>query len=58
MDVFEATKIENGLPEINYPDQGSQHTSPSWTNYLNRKAINTSMDNKGRSTYNIGIKRF
>jgi putative transposase len=32
MDVLEAAIAENGVPEIINTDQGSQYTSPSWTN--------------------------
>jgi putative transposase len=39
----------NGVPEIINSDQGSQYTSPSWTNYL---------EGKGRATDNIWIERF
>ena len=49
MDVLEAAITENGVPEIINSDQGSQYTSPSWTNYLEGKGIKISMDGKGRA---------
>jgi putative transposase len=49
---------ENGVPEIINSDQGSQYTSPSWTNYLERKEIKMSMVGRGRATDNIWIERF
>ena len=53
IDVLDATIEENGVPEIINSDQGSQFTSPSWTNYLGGKGIKISMDSKGRATDNI-----
>jgi putative transposase len=47
--VLETAMAENGVPEIINSDQGSQYTSPSWTNYL---------EGKGRATDNIWIERF
>jgi putative transposase len=58
MDVLETAMAENGVPEIINSDQGSQYTSPSWTNYLERNGIKISMDGKGRATDNIWIERF
>lgn len=46
------------MPEIINSDQGSQYTSPTWTNYLEGKGIKISMDGKGRATDNIWIERF
>jgi putative transposase len=57
-DVLEAAMAENGVPGIINSDQGSQYTSPSWTNYLERNGIKISMDGKGRATDNIWIERF
>jgi hypothetical protein len=57
-DFIEAAIAENGVPEIINSDQGSQYTSPSWTNYLEGKGIKISMDGKGRATDNIWIERF
>ena len=58
MDVLETAMAENGVPEIINSDQGSQYTSPSWKNYLERNGIKISMDGKGRATDNIWIERF
>ena len=58
MDVLETAMAENGVPEIINSDQGSQYTSPSWTNYLKRNGIKISMDEKGRATDNIWIEPF
>jgi putative transposase len=44
---------ENGVPEIIDSEQGSQYTSPSWTNSPERKEIKISMDVKGHATDNI-----
>lgn len=58
MDVMESAIAENGVPKIINSDQGSQYTSPTWTNYLEGKGIKISMDGKGRTTDNIWIERF
>ncbi len=58
MDVLESAIAENGVPKIINSDQGSQYTSPTWTNYLEGKGIKISMDGKGRATDNIWIERF
>jgi putative transposase len=44
--------------EIINSDQGSQYTSPSWTNYLEGKGIKISMDGKERAKDSIWIERF
>ncbi len=49
---------ENGVPETINSDQGSQYTSPSWTDYLERNGIKKSMAEKGRGMDNIWIERF
>jgi putative transposase len=46
------------MPEIINSDQGSQYTSPSWTNYLEGKGIKISMDGKELATDSIWIERF
>ncbi len=58
MDVLETDMAEYGVPEIINSDQGSQYTSPSWTNDLERNGIKISLDGKGRATDNIWIERF
>lgn len=46
-----------GKPEIINSDQGSQFTCALWTEYLDSKHIQISMDGKGRATDNIFIER-
>jgi putative transposase len=50
MNVLETAMAENGVSEIINSDQGSQYASPSWTNYLEGKGIEISMDGKLRAT--------
>lgn len=47
-----------GKPEIINTDQGSQFTSPKFTNYVLEENIQFSMDGKGRAIDNIFIERF
>lgn len=58
LDVLADAIARNGTPEIINSDQGSQYTSPSWTNFLEAKGIKISMDGKGRATDNAWIERF
>ena len=58
LNVLETAIEQNGTPEIINSDQGSQYTSPAWTNYLEGKEIKISMDGKGRATDNAWIERF
>jgi len=46
-----------GAPEIFNTDQGSQFTSPVFTDYLLENHIKVSMDGKGRATDNAFIER-
>ena len=46
-----------GKPDIINSDQGSQFTCALWTEYLESKQIQISMDGKGRATDNIFIER-
>ena len=55
MDVLDRAIAENGFPEIINSDQGSQYTSPTWTNHMEGKGIKISMDGIGRATVNIWI---
>ena len=45
------------LPEIFNTDQGSQFTSPEWTERLEKLGIKVSMDGKGRWMDNVFIER-
>jgi putative transposase len=56
--VLEDAIKKYGKPEIINSDQGSQYTSPLWTNYLEGQQIKISMDGKGRATDNAWIERF
>jgi len=46
-----------GKPEIFNSDQGSQFTSPDFTDHLKRAGIQISMDGKGRALDNIMVER-
>ena len=47
-----------GKPEILNSDQGSQYTSSTWIEYLEKHEVQISMDGKGRALDNIWIERF
>ena len=47
-----------GLPGIFNSDQGSQYTSPIFTDILEGHGIKISMDSKGRALDNVYIERF
>jgi len=47
-----------GLPGIFNSDQGSQYTSPIFTDILKGHGIKISMDSKGRALDNVYIERF
>jgi putative transposase len=49
--------LSKGLPEIFNSDQGSQFTSPEFTEKLTKKKIQISMDGKGRCLDNIFVER-
>ncbi len=49
--------LQGALPKIVNSDQGSQFTSPSWTEVLKHHEIEISMDGKGRCMDNILIER-
>jgi putative transposase len=53
--LIEALKI--GKPEIFNSDQGSQFTSPKFTEILEKEDIEISMDGKGRALDNIFVER-
>jgi putative transposase len=56
--VLEEALATHGKPQIINSDQGVQYTSSLWTQYLEQKGIQISMDGKGRATDNIWIERF
>lgn len=58
LDVLQEAISRYGKPEIVNSDQGSQYTSPLWTQYLEEEGIGISMDGKGRATDNRWIERF
>ncbi len=49
--------LSKGLPEIFNSDQGSQFTSPEFTEKLQEKEVRISMDGKGRCLDNIFVER-
>lgn len=49
--------LDQNLPRIFNSDQGSQFTSPSFTEKLKEKEIQISMDGKGRCLDNIFVER-
>jgi len=58
LSVLKDAIAQHGAPEIINSDQGSQYTSPTWTNYLEAQGIRVSMDGKGRAIDNVWIERF
>lgn len=58
-ECLEAAIIQYGAPEILNTDQGSQFTSPVFTEYVaTHENTQFSMDGKGRAIDNIFIERF
>ena len=56
---LESAILKYGRPEILNTDQGSQFTSPEFTEFVNKQeSIQFSMDGKGRAIDNIFIERF
>lgn len=49
--------LAHGAPEIFNTDQGSQFTSPLFTERLHARRIAISMDGKGRALDNVFIER-
>ena len=58
LEMLQEAIRQHGKPEIINSDQGSQYTSPQWTQYLEDQEIGISMDGKGRATDNRWIERF
>jgi putative transposase len=56
--VLEEALATHGKPQILNSDQGVPYDSSLWTQYLEQKGIQISMDEKGRATDNIWIERF
>lgn len=58
-ECLETAILMHGKPEILNTDQGSQFTSPLFTEFVTKgKEIQFSMDGKGRAIDNIFIERF
>jgi putative transposase len=58
-ECLEAAVLRYGAPEIINTDQGSQFTSPEFTEYVTSlEQTQFSMDGKGRAIDNIFIERF
>lgn len=53
-----AKALEDRIPEIFNTDQGSQFTSPTFTEMLSNAGVKISMDGKGRALDNVCIERF
>ena len=49
--------LETNTPQIFNTDQGAQFTSPAFTSILKERAIQISMDGKGRCHDNIFVER-
>lgn len=49
--------LKKATPEIFNTDQGSQYTSPQFTDILKSKEIKISMDGKGRALDNVFVER-
>jgi len=57
-ECLETAILTHGKPEILNTDQGSQFTSPLFTECVTGQEIRFSMDGKGRAIDNIFIERF
>jgi len=49
--------LKQGTPKIFNTDQGSQYTSPRFTDLITRAGAKMSMDGKGRALDNIFVER-
>ena len=49
--------MAQGRPEVSNTDQGSQFTSPEFTQLLQEHGVKISMDGKGRYSDNIFVER-
>jgi putative transposase len=57
IEALEEALAKHGMPEIFNTDQGSQFTSPEFTNVLKAAEVRISMDGKGRWMDNVFIER-
>lgn len=57
IEALEEALAKHGRPEIFNTDQGSQFTSPEFTNVLKNAEVRISMDGKGRWMDNVFIER-
>lgn len=57
IEALEEALAKYGKPEIFNTDQGSQFTSPEFTNILKKATVRISMDGKGRWMDNVFIER-
>jgi putative transposase len=57
IDALEAALARHGRPEIFHSDQGSQFTSPRFTEVPAAHGIQISMDGRGRWMDNVFIER-
>ena len=57
IDALEEALQKYGTPDIFNSDQGSQYTSPAFTDILQENNIKISMDGKGRWVDNVFIER-
>lgn len=57
-DVFQEAVRMHGPPDIINTDQGSQFTSPIFSDCVKEEGVKLSMDGKGRATDNAFIERF
>ena len=57
IEALEEALSKHGKPEIFNTDQGSQFTSPEFTNVLKTAGVKISMDGKGRWMDNVFIER-
>ena len=57
IEVLKDALLQHGKPEIFNSDQGSQFTSPEFTDVLKDQNITISMDGRGRALDNIFIER-
>jgi putative transposase len=57
IEALEEAMAHHGRPAIFNTDQGSQFTSPRFTDVLTEAGVKVSMDGKGRWTDNVFIER-
>ena len=57
IEALEEAMARHGRPEIFNTDQGSQFTSPRFTDVLTEAGVKVSMDGKGRWMDNVFIER-